>query len=179
VVSTWQPERVELTHPPRPPSEPVELVSVDRSARAVLENLGQLYRHDLSEALAHLPNPDGTFNNRRLDAFRLDPEIRAWLIMVAGRLGGFVMTRPIDGDMTICDFFVVRALRRTGVGREAARLVLRERHGRWRVGFQNYNPGARAFWSGVATEAAGDTWTTYDDPPVEGRPPDSWIAFTT
>jgi predicted acetyltransferase len=153
---------------------------VDRSARSVLENLGQLYRHDLSEALAHLPNPDGTFNNRRLDAFRVDPAYRAWLIMVAGRLGGFVMIRPRDdGSMSVMDFFVVRALRRTGVGRAAALLVLREHQGRWRIGFQSYNPGAREFWSSIATEVAGDTWTTHDDPPVDGRPPDSWICFTT
>jgi len=52
----------------------------------VLENLGQLYRHDLSEAYGHLPNPDGTFNNRRLDLFLagIDPALRAWLITAAG-----------------------------------------------------------------------------------------------
>jgi predicted acetyltransferase len=146
----------------------------------VLVNLGQLYRHDLSEALRHLPNPDGTFNNRRLDRFRLDPTCRAWLIMVAGRLGGFVMTSPTeDGGQSIADFFVVRALRRTGVGRAAAHQAIALQPGRWRIGFQDYNPGAREFWSGIATELVGEAWTTYDDAPVEGRPPDSWITFTT
>jgi len=38
----------------------------------VLENLGQLLRHDLSEAYGLLPNADGTFNNRHLDLFRTD-----------------------------------------------------------------------------------------------------------
>ncbi len=114
------------TLPPRPPSEPVELVPAGRSDRAVLENLGQLYRYDLSESYGLLPNPDGTFNNRRLDLFRgkADPEDRAWLIKVADGLGGFVMSRPIGDAMTISDFFVVRALRRTGVGRAAARLAI-------------------------------------------------------
>ena len=171
-----------LSLPPRPPAEPVELVPVGRSDRAVLENLGQLYRHDLSESYGLLPNPDGTFNNRRLDEFRIgaDPNFRAWLIKVADGLGGFVMTRPYeDGSMAICDFFVVRALRRTGVGREAARLAIRQVPGRWRIGFQRYNPGVERFWSQVATEAVGDAWTTQDDPPVEGRPPDTWISFET
>ncbi len=146
----------------------------------MLENLGQLYRHDLSEAYGHLPNPDGTFNNRRLDLFRTDPERRAWLINVAGGLGGFVMTAPADdGGSTISDFFVVRALRRTGVGREAARQVIAMFPGRWRIGFQTYNPGVQRFWSHVASDAAGDHWRTYDDPPVEGRPPDTWIIFQT
>lgn len=168
--------------PPRPPSGPVVLRPADRSDRAVLENLGQLYRHDLSEALALLPNVDGTFNNRRLDSFRtgVDPEQRAWLIIVAGRLGGFVMTKPNDeGRMTIADFFVIRALRRTGVGFEAARLALAEHRGPWSIGFQTYNPGVQTFWSRVATDAVGDAWSTHDDAPVEGRPPDTWITFTT
>jgi hypothetical protein len=95
---------------PRPPAEPVELVAVDRTHRAVLENLGQLYRYDLSEPYCHVPNADGTFNNRRLDRFLagVDPEHRAWLIRAAGALGGFVMTKPIqDRGTSIDDFFVV------------------------------------------------------------------------
>jgi predicted acetyltransferase len=146
----------------------------------VLENLGQLYQHDLSQAYRRLPNPDGTFNNRRLDLFLAgaDPKARAWLIIVAGRLGGFVMTGPApDGSMSVSDFFIVRALRRTGVGREAARQAIAMTPGRWSIGFQTYNPGAQPFWSQVATDAAGDTWATHDDPPVEGRPPDTWITF--
>jgi len=165
---------------PRPPSRPVALVPVDRSHSAVLENLGQLFRHDLSEAYGLLPNADGTFNNRRLDLFRTDPQRRAWLITVGGGLGGFAMILMADDSATsISDFFVVRALRRMGVGREAARLLLATIPGRWNVAFQSYNPGAQRFWSQVATDAAGDSWRMYDDPPVEGRPPDTWITFTT
>jgi predicted acetyltransferase len=148
----------------------------------VLENLGQLYRHDLSEAYRHLPNPDGTFNNRRLDLFLAgaDPQQRAWLVMVAGALGGFVMTAPAPGGgMSVSDFFIVRALRRTGVGREAARQAIAMTAGRWSIGFQTYNPGVQQFWTQVASDAAGDTWSTHDDPPVDGRPPDTWITFQT
>lgn len=182
---------------PSPASQPVELVAVDRSHRAVLENLGQLYRYDLSEAYRHLPNRDGTFNNRRLDLFLAgaDPAHRAWLITAAGVLGGFVMVSPSGGGdgggggdsggggdgggSSISDFFVVRALRRSGVGREAARQVIAMFPGQWSIGFQTYNPGAQRFWSQVASDAVGDTWATHDDPPVAGRPPDTWITFQT
>jgi predicted acetyltransferase len=159
------------------------LVPVDRSHRAVLQNLGQLYRHELSGPYQHLPNPDGTFNNRRLDLFLAgaSPGWRAWLITAAGGLAGFVMTAPATppaGGTSIADFFVVRALRRSGVGREAARQVIAAFPGPWRIGFQAYNPGAREFWSQVAADAAGDRWASRDDPPVAGRPPDTWITFT-
>jgi predicted acetyltransferase len=170
-----------VTLPPLP-AEPVELVPVDRSHRAVLANLGQLYRYDLSEAYRHLPNPDGTFNNRRLDRFLagVDPEHRTWLITAAGGLGGFAMAAPTDGGgTTIVDFFVVRALRRCGVGRAAARQVIAMFPGQWQIAFQSYNPGAQRFWSQVASDFVGDDWEMHDGPPESGRPPDTWIAFHT
>ena len=167
--------------PPRPPAHPVRLVPVDRTHRAVLANLGQLYRHDLSGPYGHLPNADGTFNNRRLDQFlaEADPRVRAWLITAADGLGGFVMTAPHEDGTSIHDFFVVRALRRTGVGREAARQVIAMFPGRWSIAFQAYNPGVQRFWSQVATDAVGDRWQTHDAPPPPNRPPDTWITFQT
>ena len=165
---------------PRPPARPVVLVAADRSHRAVLGNLGQLHRHDLSEAYGHLPNLDGTFNNRRLDLFLAgaDPLCRAWLIMAAGSLCGFIMTAPAqDSGQVISDLFIVRALRRTGVGREAARQVIAMFPGRWSIAFQSYNPGARQFWSRVAADAAGDSWDVRDEPSPAGRPADTWITF--
>lgn len=172
-----------MASPPHPPTEPVELVAVDRSARAVLENLGQLYRHDLSAALLHLPNDDGTFNFRELDRFRTgaDEGARAWLIHVAGRLGGFAMLASTpDGGRSIAAFFVVRALRRSGVGRAAARLLLAQHVGRWTIGFQDYNPGVEAFWTSIATEAVGTRWATHPQTvPVEGVPPDTLLTFET
>ena len=129
-----------------------------------------------------MPNADGTFNNRRLDRFLavIDPAHRAWLIKAAGSAGGFVMTAPADGGGTsISDFFVVRALRRSGVGREAAGQVIARFPGRWSIAFQTYNPGAQRFWSQVASDAAGDRWATHDDPPVAGRLADTWITFHT
>ncbi|MEV6637434.1 hypothetical protein AB0M54_42565 [Actinoplanes sp. NPDC051470] len=168
--------------PPRPLTRPVALRPADRRHRAVLHNLGQLFRYDLSESYGMLPNEDGTFNDRMVDRFlaEADPGHRAWLITAAGRLGGFVMTLPIaGGGTTIGAFFVVRALRRTGVGREAALRTIALFPGRWRIGFQRYNPGVESFWAGVATEVAGNEWKVEDGPRPENRPPDTFIEFTT
>lgn len=132
----------------------------------MLENLGQLYRYDLSEAYRHLPNLDGTFNDRRLDRFLagIDPEHRAWLITAAGALGGFFMTAPTDsGGVSISDFFVVRALRRSGVGREAASRIIALCPGRWSIGFQCYNPARSAsgrWWRLMVSATSGSCTTT-------------------
>lgn len=150
----------------------------------MLGNLGQLYRHDLSGPYGLVPNLDGTFNNRRLDLFlaEADPAVGAWLIMAAGSLGGFVMTAPADGGgRSISDFFIVRALRRCGVGREAARQVIAMTPGPWRIAFQAYNPGAQRFWSQVASDAVGDQWAMHDD--SSGLQytwkVDTWVTFQT
>nr|WP_221374812.1 hypothetical protein [Actinoplanes polyasparticus] len=172
----------EASKPPRPPSHPVVLKPLARGDRAVLDHLGQLYRYDLSDAYALLPNADGSFNFRELDRFRLadDPKRRAWLITAAGHTAGFVLTGPGEPDGTsITAFFVVRALRRTGVGREAAVRAIGEFPGRWVIGFQRYNPGVEAFWSRVATDVAGNRWTIHDGPAPDDRPPDTFITFTT
>ncbi|GAA0527331.1 hypothetical protein GCM10010172_04790 [Paractinoplanes ferrugineus] len=163
-------------------SHPVALVAVDRSHRAVLGNLGQLFRYDLAEVYGHLPNADGSFNDRQTDRFLagVDPGRRAWLITAAGRTAGYVMTIPAaDGGNSISAFFVVRALRRTGVGREAAALTIAALPGRWSIAFQRYNPGVERFWSRVATDAAGHRWHIHDGPTPANRPPDTWITFTT
>ena len=55
--------------PHHPPTGPVELVEATRSDRALLGNLGQLYRYDLTSVYGLLPNDDGTFNIARLDTF--------------------------------------------------------------------------------------------------------------
>ncbi|WBB98138.1 MULTISPECIES: hypothetical protein [unclassified Solwaraspora] len=168
-------------HPPELPSTPIGLTPVDRSHRAVLGNLGQLYRYDLAEAYRHLPNADGTYNNRRLDRFLAgaDPDTRAWLITVAGGLGGFVMAGRVDQIASINDFFVVRPLRRTGVGRVAAGRVIAEWPGRWRIAFQAYNPGAQLFWQRVATDAVGPHWHRSEAPSVPGAPADICLSFDT
>jgi predicted acetyltransferase len=148
----------------------------------VLGNLGQLFRYDLSEVYGHLPNSDGTFNDRQTDRFLAgaDPEHRAWLITAAGKTAGYAMTIPgKDGGSSINAFFVVRALRRTGVGRAAAALVVGQIPGRWSIAFQRYNPGVEKFWSQVATDAVGERWEIHDGPAPAGRPPDTWITFTT
>jgi predicted acetyltransferase len=172
----------EASKPPRPPSHPVDLKPLERGDRAVLDHLGQLYRYDLSDAYGLLPNADGSFNFRELDRFRLadDPKRRGWLITAAGRTAGFVLTAPAGNDGTsIAAFFVVRALRRTGVGREAAVRVINQIPGSWEIGFQRYNDGVEAFWSRVATDVAGDQWEIHDGPVPENRPPDTFITFTT
>jgi predicted acetyltransferase len=159
-------------------AEHVTVREVAEERRAIIERLAQLERHDLSEFRGTLPNADGFYEIRWLPLFFEDPERRTYLIECDGALAGFALTRPLDGEVTsLTAFFIVRALRRRGVGHTAALELLRQRPGKWGIAFQEENPAAARFWRRVATDAVGPAWV--EEPrPVPGQPdlpPDIWI----
>ncbi len=162
--------------------EQVTVRHVGAESRVAIERLAQLERHDLSEFRGTLPNSDGSFEIPWLPLFFSDPERRSYLIHFDDALAGFALTRPLDGSATsITAFFIVRALRRKGVGHRAALELLRQQPGRWGIAFQEANPGAGRFWRRVASDAVGSDWI--EEPrPVPGRsdmPPDIWIFLDT
>ncbi|WP_306335453.1 GNAT family N-acetyltransferase [Streptomyces sp. KL118A] len=156
----------------------------DAELRPVIERLAQLYRHDMSEFLGHLPAADGTFGFSRLPLFFDEPERSALLIQYGSAPAGFVLTRPMaEGATSISAFFVVRALRRRGVGRAAALELLRSRPGAWGIAFQPANAGAARFWRGIATAAVGSAWREESRPAPAPAPADvpddQWILLDT
>jgi hypothetical protein len=91
----------------------------------VVERLAQLERHDLSQFRGYVPRADGTYAFDRLDLFRAEagPGV---LIRYGLTLAGFALTRPLEsGATSMYAFFIVRGLRRHGVGLQAARALLR------------------------------------------------------
>jgi predicted acetyltransferase len=163
----------------------------------VLERLWLLFRHDMSEITGALPDPAGQFRRERLDATFTEPDRRGFLAhlepdglepdsLEPGGAGpspvGFALVRALDGPARVLtSFFVVRAARRSGVGRELAAHVLASFPGHWEIAFQDANPPAVRFWRAVATDAVGRLWTE-EHRPVPGRPDlpqDTWISFKT
>lgn len=160
----------------------VTIREVGPAERLVVERLGQLERHDLSEFRGSTPGPDGLFAFDWLAASFEEPGRHVYLIHRGPTLAGFVLTRLLpDGSISIVAFFVVRALRRRGVGRRAALELLRSRPGAWSIAFQEDNPSAARFWRRLVTAAVGTDWTE-ELRPVPGKPeiaPDTWLLLDT
>lgn len=139
-----------------------------------------MFRHDLSEFQGQLPNPDGTFRSERLQAAFTDPDWVPYLLAEGPRPVGFALVRGLTGQTRVLNsFFVVRALRRTGIGLLAVRELVAGYPGPWEVAFQDNNSAAVSFWRRVAADVAGDAWQE-EYRPVPGRPglpPDVWISF--
>ena len=75
--------------------------------------------------------------------------------------------------------FIVRGLRRHGVGLQSARELLRLIPGVWGIAFQDENADAQPFWERVATDTVGDRWHLEKGTGPEGRPPDIWLRLDT
>lgn len=154
---------------------------VDASDRPVMERLWLLFRHDLSEFQGQLPRPDGSYRTEWLEKVLTgDPEWAGYLISVGENPVGFCFMRALQQPVRVLNaFFMVRPVRRNGLGLRAVQEVLSNHPGPCDVAFQGNNEKAVRFWQRVATEVSGDAWAQ-EARPIAGKPdatPDLWISF--
>lgn len=159
----------------------VETVSVGAAVRddeARLENLLQLYVHDLSAIFPSVVlGDDGRFRYPKLPLYWDEPNARfPFLIRCDGALAGFALvTRgsPASDDPDVFDvaeFFVARGFRRDAVGRRAAALLWSQMPGRWIVRVFERNVEALPFWTRVVTDFSGGA-------AIERTTSDGWRVF--
>lgn len=150
----------------------------------LIDRLWQLYVHDLSQSRGSLPNEHGLFKLGHLAWFREDPDAwKGFLVTYDGAPAGFafVGVKWETDKRTIGEFFVVRAVRRHGVGEFVARSLIERFPGTWEIAFQDDNPGAPEFWKRVVTDVVGAAWRE-EWRPVPDKPhiaPDHWLLFTS
>jgi predicted acetyltransferase len=151
----------------------VSLVQALESAEGTLRNLLNLYIHDFSEFLRITPSEDGSFSYPALPLYWSEPGRTAYFIRSEGSLAGFALVSRgsvVSGDPAVLDlteFFVVRGVRRRGVGRAAAHDLFRSMPGKWEVRVAAFNSPARQFWQSVIERFCGnqctiEAWTRED-----------------
>jgi len=158
----------------------VRITQASPSERPILENLLQLYMHDFSEVFGNAPDPDGRFRYERLPSYFADPDRTPFLLRADDRLAGFALVSRgslVSGAREVRDvteFFVVRGLRRHGIGRAAASALFRCFPGRWEVRALERNLGAADFW---ADAIASHTKGAFDRFAWESGPDVRWQVF--
>lgn len=147
----------------------------------LLENLLELYIHDLSEIFAVELGPDGRFGYDKLPLYWADPVGRhIFLIKYGRRVAGFAMaTRGSPAshnptDLDVAEFFVLRAFRRVGVGRQAASMLWDTIQGQWVVRVVETNEIGVRFWSDVVRSY---TSGVFGESTMAGAS-DAWRVFT-
>jgi predicted acetyltransferase len=159
----------------------LELREVTPETRPVVERLWQLYRHDLSEFRDSNLDEQGLFHTRALEPFLDDdPDRRCYLFHRDGRPVGLALVSGVEKEPRVMhEFFVVRRVRREGLGRRAVRELFLLHPGSWEIAFQENNTAAARFWRGIAAAAAHDG-VREERRPVAGKPhipPDVWLVF--
>jgi len=147
-----------------------------------VERLWQLYSHDMSEIRGTLPNQEGLYKPGRLATYLADRDnVDGYLVWHREAPAGFAFVVGVGDELRkMGDFFVVRAVRRQGVGNAAVKELFARYRGDWEIGFQGHNRGAPEFWRRMVSDAVGTDWRE-ERRPVPDKPhipDDHFILFT-
>lgn len=155
---------------------------VTENSRPLLENLWQLYFHDLSKFRGTRVGQDGKFGLRRLPLLFTSKDRIGYLFYKESDLVGFSIIRGFDqGSRIVSEFFILGSFQNQGIGKEIALKLFRLYPGKWEISFQEVNTPAVKFWRNVAETASPSTWIE-DKRPVPDKPEvpfDNWISFTS
>lgn len=145
----------------------VEVAAVPREQAEVLGNLMQLYLYEFTDIdwaegsdLKEI-GADGKYTYHYFDAYWAEPGRDPYLILADGKLAGFALVlerRLLDPDHeghAIAEFFVLRNMRRRGIGEAAARFLFERYPGEWEVAELEANQPAQHFWRVVIGRYSG------------------------
>ncbi len=135
----------------------IEIQAAQIKDKSIIRNLMELYVYDFSELTKWDVDEHGLFGYKYLDHYWTDSDRHPFLIMVSGRLAGFVLVRAIDSPdqeptHSIAEFFILRKYRRQGVGRAVAHRIFDMFPGQWSVSQIEDNHSAQVFWKKVIGE---------------------------
>ena len=143
----------------------LDLIPATPDHEPILSNLLELYLHDFSEFHTLHLDLNGRFGYPNLALYWTDPHRHAFLLNADGNLAGLALVKKVyetSSDQSAWDmaeFFVIRGLRRTGVGTRAAHEVWKRFPGPWQVRVMQSNRPAFSFWQHAIQELTGNAPT--------------------
>lgn len=154
---------------------------ITKESRPLLENLWQLYFHDLAKFRGTRIGEDGRFSLGTLPLLFTNDDRAGYFFYIESDLVGFSIVRERDQETKIVsEFFILGPFQHEGIGKEIALKLFRLHPGKWEISFQEVNTPAGLFWRNVAETASGPMWSEEKRsvPERTDIPPDIWISFT-
>jgi predicted acetyltransferase len=133
----------------------IEITPAKITEKAILRRLLEFYQYDFSEFDGADVDEHGCFDYAYLDHYWTEPERHPFLIRVDGKIAGFALIRALDPEghtHVMAELFVMRKYRRQGIGRAVACRLFDRFPGQWRVGQEDANRLAQAFWRAVIAD---------------------------
>jgi predicted acetyltransferase len=146
----------------------VTIHPADESDEGTLDNLMQLYAHDFSEIVPLEVAENERFEGHPLGRYWVDPWRLPFILRRDEKLAGFALVHTRshltgeDGGFDMAEFFVLRGLRRSGVGRAAAVQLFDRLRGPWEVRQRRANIAATAFWRRTIDAYTTGRWEELD-----------------
>jgi predicted acetyltransferase len=138
----------------------VQIVPAGIADRAIVANLFQLYLYDFSETLGTTVEPNGLFAHPDISVYWTDAHRFPFLFDYKARPAGFALVGrgSVWSDdpevFDVAEFFVLRGLRRKGIGRIAAEALFAQFPGSWDVRVLVNDRAALDFWTAVIQGSA-------------------------
>jgi predicted acetyltransferase len=128
--------------------------------KETIKNLMQFYFYDFSEFVEAYVGDDGLFDEYTyLNAYWEEKERFPYLIEKEGKIAGFILVREVREECkhywSIAEFFIMKKVRLSGLGKHAAHQVFQNHKGNWEVFQIEKNKPAQAFWRKVISDYTG------------------------
>ncbi len=138
---------------------PVRLIEVDSGKLSVLDNLLQLYIHEMSRHRPTPFGPDGRYPTPQIAEIG-DGRATGLLILVKGLLAGFAVVRRQRDDQgrlvsDVHEFFLAEAYRHLGFSEDAACLMFKRQPGWWRCRLLSEDAEGVQFWRTMLPKLTG------------------------
>ncbi len=146
----------------------IKIEKIENKDKSVLNNLFQLYLHDITASLSMDVNEHGLFEYNEIDYyFNNDSKHFAYFIKVSGNIAGFVLIddnfmvlTKDNNNFDLSEMFVLNAYKGKGIGNIVANKVFDMHKGTWEVKPVPRSEGAKRFWERTIKEYTKDNYKT-------------------
>lgn len=130
----------------------LRLVAVTAAERPRFEAMFQYYLYDMAEFTGARLSSSGQYKYpfSTLDVYWQNPQFQPYFAFSGNELVGFALVRPCPEDPQRFDmeqFFILRHLRRQGLGQSLLQGCVERHPGRWRIRVMTGNERAWQFWT--------------------------------
>lgn len=143
----------------------IKLIRIESKDKSILQNLFQLYMHDITASLAMDVNQHGLFEYDYIDYYFIEKNRYAYLIYIDDKIGGFVL---VDDDFMVLDkykdvpcynlseMFILNAYKKKGYGEIVVNRIFEMYKGNWEIRPVPRSEGAKRFWIKVVKNYTND-----------------------
>ena len=137
----------------------IRLRTVQVKDRDLLWNINQKYLYEMTNFYDDPMDENGNYHYGHFDEYFTDPRRTAYFIYNDDALIGFAFLCPYSNigqepDHTMAEFTIFPAYRRKHFALDAARMILKDRPGKWEIKYNEKNPAGKRLWNTVAAPYA-------------------------